>query len=78
MNDDECEHGEWEWNVVTYNNPYTGEDEDEYEKNWVSWENDMDLHRIKCDACGKISYYSGAAKDWYEKGISSGGIKGLG
>ncbi len=32
---------------------------------------DIDLHRMKCSRCGKIEYYSKAAKDYYEKGIPS-------
>lgn len=41
-----------------------------------TWQ-DLDLHRLKCSLCGKIKYYSKAAKDFYTKGIKSEGIKGL-
>jgi hypothetical protein len=38
---------------------------------------DIDLHRMKCRLCGKIGYYSGAARAFYEDGIKSPGISGL-
>ncbi|WP_176000148.1 hypothetical protein [Burkholderia vietnamiensis] len=38
---------------------------------------DIDLHRVKCRLCGKIDYYSGAARAFYEDGIKSPGISGL-
>ena len=40
---------------------------------WV-WEctfEDIDIHRYKCTQCGEIGYYSGAAKDYYTKGIEN-------
>ena len=38
---------------------------------------DIDLHRMKCRICGKIAYYSGAARAFYEDGVKSPGISGL-
>ncbi len=38
---------------------------------------DIDLHRYKCTQCGEIMYYSGRARDYYEKGIKSDWITGL-
>lgn len=38
---------------------------------------DIDLHRYKCTQCGEIMYYSGRARDYYEKGIESPWVKGL-
>jgi len=38
---------------------------------------DIDLHRYKCTQCGEVMYYSGRARDYYEKGIRSEGIQGL-
>lgn len=37
---------------------------------------DIDTHRMRCSRCGEIQYYSGAAQNFYEKGIKSG-VKGL-
>jgi hypothetical protein len=43
--------------------------EKEYESNWVepSAVEDLDLHRMVCTLCGKISYYSGRAREYYEE-----------
>ena len=38
---------------------------------------DLDLHRYQCTQCKEIFYYSGRARDYYEKGIKSEWIKGL-
>lgn len=38
---------------------------------------DIDLHRYKCTQCGEVMYYSGRARDYYEKGIKSEWITGL-
>ncbi len=38
---------------------------------------DIGVHRYKCTKCGEIGYYSGAARDYYTKGIKSH-VKGLG
>ncbi len=32
---------------------------------------DIDLHRYKCTQCGEIGYYSGAAENYYTKGIKN-------
>lgn len=52
-------------------------DVEEYETFEESTEEDIDLHRYKCTLCGKIGYYSNAAANFYKKGITSPGIKGL-
>jgi len=47
---------------------------------WISdWRNyavstcvDIDLHRYKCTMCGEVFYYSGRAKDFYERGERGG------
>ena len=39
---------------------------------------DLDLHRYQCTQCNEIFYYSGRAKDYYENGVESPWIKGLG
>ncbi len=53
----------------------------ELESDWIpghskSLMRDIDLHRMKCSRCGEIGYYSGAARRFYEEGITSN-IKGL-
>jgi 5-methylcytosine-specific restriction endonuclease McrA len=56
--------------TTTYNN-YVGEYETDYEWVWKSTEEDIDLHRYKCTICGEIGYYSGAAENYYTKGIKN-------
>ena len=66
----------------------TGEWIDEYESHWGTvpgeWHYssqpstvDLDLHRYQCTQCNEIFYYSGRARDYYEKGVKSPWIKGL-
>lgn len=62
---------------------------DEYEIGWGMYEpshwhystqyttEDIDLHRYRCTQCGEVMYYSGRARDYFEKGIKSEWIKGL-
>jgi len=38
---------------------------------------DVDLHRYKCTQCSHIMYYSQKARQFFEEGIPSPGIKGL-
>lgn len=35
---------------------------------------DLDTHRYKCTQCGKIMYYSGAAREYYETGVDRKGL----
>jgi hypothetical protein len=66
------EHSEW----VTVD--YFGEEIDgEWKYTTESTTVDIDLHRYKCTQCGEIMYYSGRARDFYEKGIKSEWITGL-
>ncbi len=58
-------------------------DEDEEPTISGHWEHDvvgtavhLDLHRYKCNQCGEIMYYSGAARDYYENNIKTN-ITGL-
>lgn len=37
---------------------------------------DVDVHRYKCTECDKIFYYSEAARQYYEEGITCS-VKGL-
>ena len=57
---------------------YFGEEIDgEWKYDSVSTTVDLDLHRYQCTQCKEIFYYSGRARDYYEKGIKSEWIKGL-
>ena len=71
-----CEHVRYE----TIDNGYEDWDGDWHE-DWrmvpVSTTVDVDLHRYKCTQCGEMFYYSGRARDYYEKGKRSPGIEGL-
>jgi hypothetical protein len=71
----ECEHGYWEYRDCGFWD--TDVWLDDYRQVWHSYTEDIDLHRYKCTHCGEIMYYSGAAKDFYEKNIRQEGIKGL-
>lgn len=66
-----CNHYEIRSQWVETQDDWTGE----WEREWVSEEVslivDLDLHRYHCTRCKKIGYYSGAAHDFYEKGIRS-------
>lgn len=72
-----CEHktGRYE-NVFQYRD---WDGNDVYERQWVerSLMEDIDLHRMKCSRCGEVGYYSGAARDFYEKGVRKPGVDGL-
>lgn len=57
---------------------YFGEEIDgEWQYDTVSTTVDLDLHRYKCTMCNEVFYYSGRARDYYEKGIKSDWITGL-
>jgi uncharacterized OB-fold protein len=56
---------------------YDDEEHGHYEEETYSTEDDLDLHRTRCSQCGHIGYYSGAARQYYENGVKSPGIKGL-
>lgn len=72
-----CEHSRtwqvWEENV----DDWTGTVHGEWVTKWESWDDDIDVHRFKCRRCGRIGYYSNAARNYYEKGERSPGIDGL-
>lgn len=65
-----CTHSQRYSKWITTN--YYGE---EIAGEWEHWTErttvDVDLHRYKCTMCEKIMYYSGAAGQFYEKGIDS-------
>lgn len=72
-----CTHTRMEYVWEEDEDPETGEMVGHYEQQEFSTEEDLDLHRTKCSQCGKIGYYSGAARAYYEQGIRSPGIPGL-
>lgn len=87
MSNCNCRHvvetsGHWE------DNPYYDANEDEGKHGysdamvWVEGGStpttiDIDIHRYKCTQCGKIKYYSEAARAYYEDGIKSKTVIGL-
>lgn len=72
-----CNHEEQVRIIDELEDPWTGEIESYYRWVTISTLEDVDLHRYKCTKCGEIGYYSGAAKEFYTKGVKSEGIKGL-
>jgi hypothetical protein len=57
---------------------YFGEEIDgEWQYETVSTTVDIDLHRYKCTQCSEIMYYSGRAREYYEKGTKFDWIEGL-
>ena len=72
----QCDHKEERWIEKSYID-WDGNEVDSSE--WLVYPSfeDIDLHRMKCTKCGKIEYYSGAAKAYYEEGKPSIYIGGL-
>jgi hypothetical protein len=73
-----CNHQRTTERWVETEDWYSGEMVGEWEYRTEITTVDIDLHRFKCTQCGEIMYYSGRARDYYEKGIKSEWIKGLG
>ncbi|CAB3754066.1 hypothetical protein LMG29542_02237 [Paraburkholderia humisilvae] len=55
----------------------SGNEAVEVERIAFSTMDDIDLRRMKYRLCGKVGYYSEAARAFYEDGIRSPGISGL-
>jgi hypothetical protein len=72
-----CPHSETRQVWVEEEDAWSGEDISHWEDKWESWDVDIDIHRFKCTRCGRIGYYSGAARAFYEDGKRSPGIRGL-
>ena len=49
---------------------YGGESHDWDASHNIPTTRDLDLHRYQCTQCNEIMYYSYAAKEFYEKGIT--------
>lgn len=61
-----CSHQRTQSHWVTTD--YFGEEiEGQWEYTTESTTVDLDTHRYKCTQCGKIMYYSGAAREYYER-----------
>jgi hypothetical protein len=63
-----------EWVTVDY---FGEEIDGEWKYTTESTTVDIDLHRYKCVQCNEVFYYSGRARDYFEKGIKSDWITGL-
>jgi hypothetical protein len=63
--------------VPSYVNDWGYEEEGHWHYETVGTYEDIDLHRYRCTKCGEVFYYSGRARDYYEKGIKSEWITGL-
>jgi hypothetical protein len=66
-----CKHQRLvEVKIPVYNH-YTGDESIDIDWKWEDTFKDIDLHRYKCTQCGEIGYYSGAAENYYTKGIKN-------
>lgn len=69
-----CTHTSTRWVTGAYN-----EWDETYEPDYTerySTTEDIDLHRFRCTQCKEVMYYSGRARDYFEKGIRSN-VSGL-
>ena len=64
-----CTHTSGRW-VSGGVDDWTGEDLPAEYMTYSTTE-DIDTHRYHCTRCGKVMYYSGAARDYHEKGVTS-------
>ena len=69
-----CTHTSFRMVKGSYNEWDDSYDPD-YSESYSTTE-DVDLHRFRCTQCNLMMYYSGRARDYYEKGIKSH-VKGL-
>lgn len=68
-----CSHQRTQSRWITTD--YFGEEiEGQWEYTTESTTVDLDTHRYKCTQCGKIMYYSGAAREYYETGVDRKGL----
>ena len=65
-----CSHKKIEF-VKEVHYDYENNDETfSYKEEYVNAFEDVDIHRFKCIICNKFFYYSKAARDFYENGIT--------
>lgn len=76
-----CPHGETRQVYKEQDDPWGDYEPWNTPGEWVtestSWDEDIDIHRFQCTHCGRIGYYSGAARAYHEDGQRSPGIQGL-
>ena len=58
----ELDAGDYRWDAEKYEN---SEPQDTIREVVQAPSTDIDTHRYKCDVCGEIGYYSGAAKEHF-------------
>jgi hypothetical protein len=66
-----CKHQKLVAVKTLFYNQYTGEECIDRKWEWEDTFEDLDVHRYKCTQCGEIGYYSGAAENYYTKGIKN-------
>lgn len=64
-----CTHMDGRWVSGGADDWNGGNLPDEYVTYWTT--EDIDAHRYRCTRCRKVMYYSGAARDYHEKGVKS-------
>lgn len=76
-----CEHGKTWKEYQLVDDPWGDYDDWNRLGEWITkyecWDEDIDIHRFKCTHCGRIGYYSSAARAYHEEGTRSPGIDGL-
>ena len=66
-----CDHRATRW-VDGGTDDWTGEQLDPVEQTYSTTE-DIDTGRFRCTRCGKVMYYTGLWRDFWEKGIPCAG-----
>ena len=64
-----CTHERQRSEYVTTVNDWDGSESSEWVYTTESTTEDIDTHRYRCTQCEMVMYYSGRARDYYEKGI---------
>ena len=66
-----CDHRATRW-VDGGTDDWTGERLDPVEQTYSTCE-DIDTGRFRCRQCGKVMYYTGLWRDFWEKGVPCAG-----
>lgn len=66
-----CDHWERRPVYVEEEHPYTGEVEGRWIEEQICLSVDISIGACKCTRCGKIEYYTGAWREYYEKNPSA-------
>lgn len=72
-----CTHERQTSEYVREVNDFDGTDRGRWVYNIVSTTRDIDLHRYRCTQCDTVMYYSGRAREYYERGVRCD-VPGLG